>query len=193
MKKFNMLKDYISKLRACSILSIIVITLVTSALIGLAANVPVIPKKVEPKPTLLPMATSTIKPTATPVTVKKSTTDTKYVIYVDRASCKLHIYRDGKYYKYMPCCVGKPSTPTPAGTFYTTAKGFSFGTSQYKCKYATQFKGNYCLHSYLYDATGSYVIDARMGVPVSKGCIRLMPNDAQFICTLPLGTKVVIR
>jgi lipoprotein-anchoring transpeptidase ErfK/SrfK len=123
----------------------------------------------------------------------KAPTKTGYTIYVNRATCKVDVYKNAKWYKGFSCSVGKASTPTPAGVFYTQAKGFSFGTSEYMCKYATQFKGNYCFHSYLYDSKGKYVIDGRMGMKISHGCIRLLPVNAQFICSLPRGTKIVIN
>lgn len=96
-------------------------------------------------------------------------------------------------YKWR-CTVGKPSTPTITGIFSINGRRTAFGTDKYMVKYATRIKDGYYYHSILYDSTGSYVIDDRLGVAISHGCIRLDTNNAKWIYyNIPDGTTVVIK
>ena len=61
---------------------------------------------------------------------------TKYLIWVDTNNFQVNIFsgskNNWKLIKNYFCSIGKPSTPTPLGTFKVGAKGFSFGTN-FKC------------------------------------------------------------
>lgn len=95
-------------------------------------------------------------------------------------------------YKWR-CTVGKPSTPTIKGLFYITGRKTGFGTEEYSVKYATRIIGAYYYHSILYDKTGRYVIDGRLGMALSHGCIRLLTSNAKWIYdNIPDGTTVII-
>ena len=91
------------------------------------------------------------------------------------------------------CSIGKPSTPTPLGTFKVGAKGYSFGENHgYVCYYYTQFKGNYLFHSIIYNLDNT-VRDGRLGFKISNGCIRLAKVNAKWIYdNIPYGTTVYI-
>lgn len=92
------------------------------------------------------------------------------------------------------CTVGKPSTPTIQGTFYVTGRKPYFGTDNYRVKYATRIKGAYYYHSILFNAEGTEVIDPRLGMALSHGCIRLATENAQWIYDNILdATAIVIR
>ena len=88
--------------------------------------------------------------------------------------------------------VGKPATPTIKGRFYINGRKPSFGTDEYLVKYATRIKDGYYYHSILYDATGKYIKDARLGEELSHGCIRLETNNAKWIYENILDTTTVI-
>ena len=88
--------------------------------------------------------------------------------------------------------VGKPNTPTITGVFYVNGRKPSFGTDEYMVKYATRIKDGYYYHSILYDATGSYVIDDRLGEALSHGCIRLDVNNAKWIYENILDTTTIV-
>lgn len=61
-------------------------------------------------------------------------------------------------------------------------------------KYATRIKGGYYYHSILYDSTGSYVIDPRLGEALSHGCIRLATDNAKWIYeNIPDMTTTIIH
>ena len=94
----------------------------------------------------------------------------------------------------FPCSMGKSSTPTPRGTYYTTGRTYSFGDSDHTCYYATGYIGmTYLFHSVLYYPGTYNVKDGRLGLNISNGCIRLYIEDAKWIYdTVPLNTTVVI-
>lgn len=92
------------------------------------------------------------------------------------------------------CTVGKPSTPTIKGTFFVNGRKPYFGTDNYRVKYATRIKGSYYYHSILFNADGTEIKDARLGLALSHGCIRLAVENAQWIYDNILdGTAIVIN
>lgn len=96
-------------------------------------------------------------------------------------------------YKWI-CTIGKPQTPTIKGTFYITGRKSGFGTDKYSVKYATRIKGAYYYHSILYNSAGTYVIDGRLGMALSHGCIRLETSNAKWIYeNIVDGTTVIIH
>lgn len=123
---------------------------------------------------------------------------TSYFIWVDLKNFKVNIFTGSKnnwslIHSYL-CTIGKPSTPTPPGTYTVGVKGLYFGVNRgYKCWYYTQFKGNYLFHSIIYNLDGS-VRDGRLGKKLSDGCIRLAKENAKWIWdNVPRETKVVIN
>ena len=87
---------------------------------------------------------------------------------------------------------GAPATPTVTGEFAVTGKGYSFGNG-FTCYYYTQFYGNYLYHSVLYYQNSFRVMDGRLGMHLSHGCVRLDIDNAKWIYdNIPYGTKVVI-
>lgn len=94
------------------------------------------------------------------------------------------------------CTVGKPSTPTIKGIFAVGVKypAITSEGSKVSAKYATNIVGEYFYHSILYDLTGTYVYDGRLGVAISHGCIRLDTNNARWIFDNAYqGTTIVIN
>ena len=87
-----------------------------------------------------------------------------------------------------------PSTPTVTGSFTTASKGYYFDSGAARCFYFTQFYGNYLFHSVLYyqDSSPQRVMDGRVGVGVSHGCVRLELGNAKWIYdNIPYGTRVI--
>lgn len=128
---------------------------------------------------------------------QKYSSTSKYLIMVDRDNCRVGIFTGSKsnwsLKYYWECCVGKSSTPTPAGTYTVGIKEYSFGTSSYTCYYATQITGNYLFHSILYKAGTFTVKDGTLGEAVSHGCVRLALSNAKWIYNnIPTGTKIRI-
>ena len=123
--------------------------------------------------------------------------NTNYLILVDRAACKVAVYagRFGAWNNimYWDCAPGKASTPTVSGTFTVQGKGYYFDSGSARCYWYTQFYGNYLVHSVLYSKYNGSLMDGRVGVPLSHGCVRLQIDNAKWIYdNIPRGTKVVI-
>ncbi len=124
--------------------------------------------------------------------------DTNYLILVNRGLHRVAIYQGSKNnwkeIKYWPCVVGKPSTPTPTGTYKIKGRFDWFG-SDHKCWWATQIEGYYYFHTVLYywgDAP-TRILDGTMDAAASMGCVRLEEPNARWIyTTIPRGTTVHI-
>lgn len=123
--------------------------------------------------------------------------DTNFFIWVDLKNFKTNIFKGSvnnwKLIHSYSCSIGKPSTPTPKGTYKIGLRGLYFGVSKgYKCWYYTQFKGNYLFHSVPYNLDGT-VKDGRLGMALSDGCVRLTKENAKWIFdNIPKNTKVYI-
>lgn len=123
---------------------------------------------------------------------------TNYLIITSTTKKKTYIFKENeagwKETYVWQCTVGKKSTPTIKGLFYITGRKPYFGTNDYKVKYATRIIGKYYYHSILYDKNGKYIIDGRLGLPLSHGCIRLKTSNAKWIYdNIPNGTTVIIK
>lgn len=123
---------------------------------------------------------------------------TDYLITTSLKNKYTYIFKNanGKWdmlYKWS-CTVGKPSTPTVKGIFNIAGRKPGFGTSEYSVKYATRIIGAYYYHSILYNSTGEFVIDGRLGMALSHGCIRLATKNAKWIYdNIPDTTTVIIN
>ena len=123
---------------------------------------------------------------------------TSYLILLDQGNHVVHIFK-GKQYEWVkistfPCCVGKPSTPTPVGIFTIGSRGQYFWTGSNKCWYYTQIYYSVLFHSQIYDGSSSpvHLVDGSMGISCSHGCVRLHLGNALWINqNIPRGTKVV--
>lgn len=124
---------------------------------------------------------------------------TDYYIYVDSSTHLVSIFKGSnknwKIEKQFLSTLGASGTPTIKGKYEVGSKGLSFGQEKgYTCKYWTQIKGNYLFHSVLYDVKGNYIIDGRLGIDASHGCIRLEVDNAKWIYdNIPKGTTVYLK
>lgn len=121
---------------------------------------------------------------------------TNWFMLTDTSGCRTAIYY-GHHGAWRPvkewiCSPGAPATPTVTGEFTVTGKGYSFGNG-FTCYYYTQFYGDYLYHSVLYYQNSFRVMDGRLGMHLSHGCVRLDIDNAKWIYdNIPYGTKVVI-
>jgi lipoprotein-anchoring transpeptidase ErfK/SrfK len=119
-------------------------------------------------------------------------------IVIDLSRHRLWLYKRGKVALSSPVAVGKPSTPTPTGSFYVTQR---FVVTSPNGPYGPRAIGI----SAFSDVLRSWVDGGPIGIhgtnepfaignSVSHGCVR-MPNDAivELFAVTPLGTPVQIR
>ena len=90
------------------------------------------------------------------------------------------------------CTVGAPATPTIQGTFYVSGRKPYFGTDTYRVKYATRILGSYYYHTVLFNPEGTQIIDDRLGMALSHGCIRLAVENAQWIYDNILDSSAIV-
>ena len=127
-----------------------------------------------------------------------STTRLRARIVVDISRHRLFLYKAGKLVFTSPAAIGKPSTPTPRGTFFVTQR---FVVSPTTGPFGPRALGISAFSPVLRSWRDGGPIGIHgtnepfsIGDPVSHGCVRL-PNDrvlALFKVT-PLGTPVLIR
>ncbi|OUP73975.1 hypothetical protein B5F09_10915, partial [Erysipelatoclostridium sp. An173] len=127
------------------------------------------------------------------------TSKTNYLILVDRSTHTVGVYHGSygnwnKVHEYL-CTVGAPSTPTVVGDFAIYRKGRYFDSGASRCFYYSAFYGGYYFHSVLYykDNEPLRIMDGRLGMNLSHGCIRLQVDNAKWIYdNCPIGTRVII-
>jgi len=108
-----------------------------------------------------------------------------YAILVDVEESKLYLLKDGKPFKVYPCSGGKPSTPSPIGTWTIISKdtwyeGFGGRWMGFNVPW-----GKFGIHGTLEPWT--------IGHALSHGCIRMYNKDvAELYKIVPHGTKVTI-
>lgn len=122
---------------------------------------------------------------------------TGYLILVNRSTHKVGVFqgRQGSWncIQYWDCSDGAPSTPTVEGTFRVGSRGYYFDSGSSRCYWYTQFYGNYLFHSVLYSKYNGNLVDGRLGMALSHGCVRLHINNAKWIYdTIPSGSTVVV-
>lgn len=121
---------------------------------------------------------------------------TPYIALVSRSTHKVAIFQgyrgNWNCVKYWSCADGKASTPTVTGVFKVGSRGYYFNSGAYRCYWWTQFYGDYLFHSVLYNHSG-VLMDGRVGVALSHGCVRLQIDNAKWIYdNIPSGTTVVV-
>lgn len=124
------------------------------------------------------------------------TSKTNYLLWVSKPSFTVTVFtktNEGwKAVKDMPCSIGAPGTPTVVGQFEYFSKEKQWSYPGYYVAPIMRFYRGYAFHSTLirYDGTP---YDARVGKQISHGCVRMRPEDINWMAdTIPLYTKVYI-
>lgn len=108
--------------------------------------------------------------------------NTNWLILCDTTRNQVCIYwgskGNWKLQKNWTCTTGAWDTPTVLGQFTVGAKGYVFG-SGFSCYYYTQFCGNYLFHSVTYYQNTFNIMDGRLGMNLSHGCVRLQIDNAK--------------
>jgi hypothetical protein len=108
-----------------------------------------------------------------------------FYIIVDLDDNKLYLYKDGTLHKTYSVSSGKPSTPSPLGTWKIMSKA----------NWGEGFGGTWMGFNVPWGKYGIHGTDEpwSIGKDLSKGCIRMFNNDAKELRKIvPVGTKVTI-
>ena len=121
---------------------------------------------------------------------------TDYLIWVSKKDFKVHLFKGEKGYWTVqgsyPCTIGTDSTPTIEGQFEYIERLNRWTYPNFYCGPIMRFYNGYALHSTLYNYNGT-LYDNRVGMKLSHGCIRLHPEDINYlVATVPFKTKIVI-
>lgn len=109
-----------------------------------------------------------------------------YSITVNTGNHTLTLYKNGKPFRSYPVAIGKPSTPTPKGTFRIKNKAVNPG-GPFGARWLglTATGGSYGIHG-----TNN---PSSIGKNVSNGCIRLHnQNVIELFSLVSVGTIVKI-
>jgi len=108
---------------------------------------------------------------------------TPFSITISLRNRTLSLYREGRHFKTYPVAVGKPTTPTPTGTFAIKNKqvnpGGPFGT-----RWLGLTKPHYGIHG-----TNN---PASIGTAASNGCVRMYNRDVEDLFNY-VGVGVPVR
>lgn len=109
-----------------------------------------------------------------------------YSIYINLDEKQMYVYKEGTLVKTYPCSGGNPNTPSPEGTWKVISKdtwGDGFGGAWLGFNVPW---GKYGIHGTVYP----WLIGKSNS---SKGCIRMLNNDAKELYKMiPHGTTVTI-
>ncbi len=120
---------------------------------------------------------------------------TNYLVWVSKHEYKVRVYKGQQYtwslMKEFPCALGAWDTPTITGQFeYIERTRWDY--PGYYVGPVLRFYNGYALHSTLLNYNGTEY-DGRVGVNISHGCVRLHPQDINWIAdTIPFGTRIYI-
>lgn len=122
--------------------------------------------------------------------------DTNYLIWVSKSEFTVRVFTGSKgnwsYVDSFLCAIGAPGTPTCEGTYKYYQYQPRWSYANYYCGPIMRFNGGYALHSTLIRYNG-VPYDNRVGVRISHGCIRLRPENINWLAsTIPLQTTVYI-
>lgn len=107
-----------------------------------------------------------------------------YSIIIDVPARQLHLYNGSVNERTFPIAVGKPSTPTPPGT-YTIIEKNPYPGGVFGSRWMGLSRRYYGVHG----TDSPWLI----GQAVSNGCIRMHNQDAEYVYDLvEIGTEVRI-
>lgn len=108
-----------------------------------------------------------------------------YFIHVELDNNMMYIFKDDKLFKEYPVSGGKPSTPSPIGTWTIVSKD----------TWGEGFGGTWMGFNVPWGKYGIHGTDEpwSIGHALSKGCIRMYNKDAAEVRKfIPVGTKITI-
>lgn len=134
------------------------------------------------------------------INAKGYSSSTKYLLWINTTYQRVNVFQGSKgswslIHSYI-VATGASDTPTPVGVYTTTYKQTGWWTSTYTVYPVVRFKqgSGYAFHSRLYKPGSTSILnDARIGFPISHGCVRMYNPDLQWIYdNIPTNTTVVV-
>lgn len=120
---------------------------------------------------------------------------TDYLVWVSRYTQKVIVFQgkkgDWEVIRTFPCSSGANNTPTPEGIYSINSRTWRWNFDYYYVNDVSIFSGGHAFHTILIGYNGS-VYDDRVGIPLSHGCVRMLPDDCRYIYNLPMGTRVIV-
>ena len=134
---------------------------------------------------------------------KGYTSSTNYLIWVSRATQKVNVFYSAtgaagtwSLCNEFTCGTGAKGSETPVGvTYITYRQKEGWTTSDYTVAPVVRFYPNsgYAFHSRLYYPGTNKLKSAKIGYPISHGCVRMLTPDVTWIFdNVPNKTCVVI-
>lgn len=130
--------------------------------------------------------------------IKNKTSNTQYLIGIDRNRCWANIYiRQGGQWEPLyswRCAVGSKGSPTPVGEWLTSGRrGTTHVDEEYTAKWVIEVKSPWAfnIHSTPFKPDGR-VLTARLGAWITGGCCRLAVENAHWVYNnIRGGTRVI--
>ncbi len=120
---------------------------------------------------------------------------TEYMVWLSRYTQKVIVFQGSKgnwtVIKTFSCSSGENNTPTPEGVYEIYTRTGRWNFDYYYVDDVSIFSGGHAFHTILMNYDGT-VYDGRVGIPLSHGCVRMLPEDCLYIYNLPIGTRVVV-
>ena len=135
------------------------------------------------------------------VNLKGYSSNTEYLIWVNLTYQRVNVFTGSqgnwKLVRSCLCGSGKAGTATPRGVYTTSYKQSSWNYGSYYCGPIVRFNGSSGLafHSRLeyWPMNSDRYYDARIGFPISHGCLRMYNDDIWYLYNnIPSGTTVVV-
>lgn len=135
------------------------------------------------------------------VNLKGYQSASKYLIWVNLTYQRVNIFEGSqgnwKLIRTCLCGSGTNATPTIRGVFTTSYKQSAWNYGSYYCGPIVRFYGTsgYAFHSRLqyWPMNSDRYYDARIGFPISHGCLRMYNDDIWWMYNnIPNGTTVVV-
>lgn len=122
--------------------------------------------------------------------------ETDYLVWISKSEYKVRVYLGAKggwnQVNEFTCGIGAPSTPTCEGTYKYYQAQSKWDYKTYYVGPVMRFNGGYAIHSTLLYPNGTPK-DNRVGIKLSHGCIRLRPDDINWMFYyVPLRTTIHI-
>lgn len=135
------------------------------------------------------------------VNLKGYQSASKYLVWVNLTYQRVNIFEGSqgnwKLIRTCLCGSGTNATPTIRGVFTTSYKQSAWNYGSYYCGPIVRFYGTsgYAFHSRLqyWPMNSDRYYDARIGFPISHGCLRMYNDDIWWMYNnIPNGTTVVV-